>query len=334
MSKGEQRRHPTVRIEPVDDDDARPTEAPPGDRPFDGDGELLAALYATPETQLAQFCREHLALASGLDEDDLRGAREVLKAVVAALRHSDGGALERLRTVVADSDGESQPSATPDRASNKGREPAEPSPWVRPWGQAYAPGSVPGAPRSAGPTSSAYGSPPSREIASPLRSDRDRGEHTQLMRYDDIDDGLTQESHTLPEGYAPPPPSEPTQPHRSSEPGPSPAPPRATEIVSDSEAPRSVRRFQGEEDSATNQLSFTSHAHAFALTVEEYAAFCAERDRTPDKARAVARRYDLFDTEVAAAVERAFELRFARDPGLRARWQRAYASFSEILRRT
>src|SRR5690606_15019498 len=120
------------------------TEAPPGHR--ERDGELLAALYATPESHLERFRSVHLASGRGLADDDLLRAREVLDALVTALRDGDPDALARLRSGVVATDRESDPGPGVERPdAGKSHEPSEPSPWVRPWGQAYAPGSVPGA---------------------------------------------------------------------------------------------------------------------------------------------------------------------------------------------
>lgn len=299
MIKGDKKRHPTVRMEPVDDS---PERTAPG-----GDAEILADLWA-----LSDLGALHARLAPALQDDDLRRARAILEEVIGALRRGDPEPLRRAATALAERS--SEPGAHP--------EPASVSPWVRPWGQAYAPGSVPGAAVA------------SRPHASPSAYERPYdavAEGTQLMRYDAIDDALTQESLAPLEGYDPPPPSEPTHPHQSSEPGSSPTPPRATELIPDS-ARTPARRPPSEEDSATNQLSFTSQAHALALSIEEYAAFCAERDHAPATLRAIARRYDLFDGATVTTVDRAFELRLARDPALRTRWQRAYDSFANSLR--
>jgi hypothetical protein len=85
-------------------------------------------------------------------------------------------------------------------------------------------------------------------------------------------------------------------------------------------------------DGATRQVSYDSDAHGFALTVEEYAAFCAERDATPDRIKALRARYAIADERGHAAVDRYFEQLFGRDPSTRTLWQSHYQRYAGALR--
>jgi hypothetical protein len=84
-------------------------------------------------------------------------------------------------------------------------------------------------------------------------------------------------------------------------------------------------------DGKTQELSFISQAHCYALSVDEYAAFCAERDACdPAALRRLERRYDV--TQISREpVETVFKLRFERDPALRAQWQQAYTRYAAIV---
>jgi len=85
--------------------------------------------------------------------------------------------------------------------------------------------------------------------------------------------------------------------------------------------------------STTAELSFSSQAHMFALTVEEYAALCAERELVaPEHVEETEKAYDINDPEMREAVDELFRLRFDRDPTLHGRWQQAYARYSTLLR--
>jgi hypothetical protein len=140
---------------------------------------------------------------------------------------------------------------------------------------------------------------------------------------------------TPPAGYPVPPPraDPPTptsldlRPHRGTSPA----------ADSDSPPPPPARMRTAElghdEEGKTIQLSFASHAHALALSIEEYAALCAERDVAPERAIETEQRYDVYDARGREIVERAFELRFRREPALRERWQQAYREFVGMLRR-
>ncbi len=89
------------------------------------------------------------------------------------------------------------------------------------------------------------------------------------------------------------------------------------------------------EDGKTTQLSLTSLAHPFALTLEQYAALCAERDRCgPDaeRRRKIHKRYDIGDERARNLVDRLFKLRFEDDPELEAHWRACYERFAARLR--
>jgi hypothetical protein len=84
------------------------------------------------------------------------------------------------------------------------------------------------------------------------------------------------------------------------------------------------------EDGKTTQLSFTSQAHCFAISLEQYAALCAERDRCGEdgeRERKIHKRYDIADKRARNLVDRVFKLRFDADPQLEAKWRELYARF-------
>jgi hypothetical protein len=94
-----------------------------------------------------------------------------------------------------------------------------------------------------------------------------------------------------------------------------------------------LRRFV--EDGKTTQLSFTSQAHPFALSLEQYAALCAERDLCSgdaERVRKIHKRYEIGDKRARSLVDRLFELRFAADPALEAAWRAKYTRFTSRLR--
>lgn len=89
------------------------------------------------------------------------------------------------------------------------------------------------------------------------------------------------------------------------------------------------------EDGKTTQLSFTSQAHPFALTVEQYASLCAERDLCTDdaeRARKIHKRYEIGDKRAKGLVDRLFKLRFEEDPELEESWRAAYERFTKRFR--
>ena len=89
------------------------------------------------------------------------------------------------------------------------------------------------------------------------------------------------------------------------------------------------------EDGKTTQLSFTSFAHPFALSLEQYAALCAERDiaaTDPERVRKIHKRYEISDTDARDLVDRLFQLRFDDDEDLHAAWRDAYDKFTARLR--
>lgn len=97
-------------------------------------------------------------------------------------------------------------------------------------------------------------------------------------------------------------------------------------------APRPVEQ-PGESDAATRLFGFTSLAHPLALTVEEYAGLCAERDLRPAAALAAERRFGIHDAPTREAVDDLFKLLFAADPDAFALWENRYARFSHTLSR-
>jgi hypothetical protein len=338
--------------------DSSPIAPRPGDkadRQRRIDGQLLATLYTAESDQLDRFRRLRLGRDSAISAEDLHLARDLLETLVAALREDDPEPWRRLREVFTAAAAPSGPGDEPttqglprgmnERLRELGAV-SPPSPWLRPWGQAYAADPVPDAGAPASPADDGYPPPPPPPLSrgsAPYPPSSSRAESpartsdaTQLMPLEDLDDGLTHDGRDRyrhlderyrPEGYEPPPPpSEPTRPRRGSDPW---SIPKASRVP-DSFTP--ARRFAGDEDSATNQLSFISQAHGFALSVEEYAALCAERDHAPHEVPAIVRRFDVPEDAALATVDRAFELRFDREPALRSRWQRAYDDFAAALR--
>lgn len=85
------------------------------------------------------------------------------------------------------------------------------------------------------------------------------------------------------------------------------------------------------EEGGTVQLSFSSLAHGFALTVQEYAALCAERDDDPSRVGALRARYGIPEVRGHAALDRYFEQLFARDPAMKALWQHHYRRYSALV---
>lgn len=89
------------------------------------------------------------------------------------------------------------------------------------------------------------------------------------------------------------------------------------------------------EDGKTTQLSFTSQAHPFALTVDQYAALCAERDLCTDdveRVRKIHKRYEIADKRAKSLVDRLFKLRFEEDPDLEESWRVSYERFTVRFR--
>jgi hypothetical protein len=126
-----------------------------------------------------------------------------------------------------------------------------------------------------------------------------------------------------------PPPQSTTSPNT---PAPESSPPPPPVRGGDPDATTQTGRVFRDDDGATTQLSFASRAHALAMTVDQYAALCAERDLFPERTREVERRFDVQDARLRAVVDRLFELRFERDPTMRSRWQDLYASHKTRLR--
>lgn len=224
----------------------------------------------------------------------------------------------------------------------------EDDPWVRPWGQPYAPQQGSSTP-SAEPQPASL--PPHRDGYQPMGHDPSYDGippyHDPDASYDaipptpsrDLSYGAIPPPGAPPPG-APPPgyppaargtnpgiappddayptasPSEPTYPHRSSHPEPSPPP-----------AP-----VQGDVE-PTRLDPIVSLAHGLALSVEEYAALCAERDyQGPHAHEATQARYDVHSPASWEATRQAFALRFSRDQALRHQWEQAYYRFTAHLR--
>ena len=333
------------------------------------DARMIAALYLSDDDLLPAFRRQRLGKRSRVSIEHLTMVRDLVAAVVDSLRVDDRHQWDRIRdahellfsreTMVPDpptqvDDGwlnetPSEPTAHADRLIDPTAAPPRSGPtaamWPTSapasWGQAYAPGSLPAqdseemtpprgvaqrAGRSTTPRFTSYADQGGYAVPPPRGTDPP----TALMR--DITQTLDPEAfdalvaaRTSRDG-AVPPPSERTHPHLASDDAS--YPPEAHRHASSRPPPLSSR----DEDSATHLLSFTSKAHGLAMSVKEFAAYCAERDHEPDRVHAIARRYDMPDERVMAVVTRAFELRFARDPELRRRWQRAYEHFARALR--
>lgn len=109
---------------------------------------------------------------------------------------------------------------------------------------------------------------------------------------------------------------------------------RARELIDASATPPpGAARSEGPPSSAeggTVQLSYSSLAHGFALTVEEYAALCAQRDADPPRLRAVRARYGIPEARGHEAIDRYFEQVFVRDPSMRALWERHYRHYAAL----
>jgi hypothetical protein len=115
------------------------------------------------------------------------------------------------------------------------------------------------------------------------------------------------------------PPSERTNPQRTLAPG------RAFDPTATIALSPSKRTTQ------TTELSFGSASHAFALSIEEYAALCAQRDADPQNVQRIEKNYDVYDDRIRDAVDRSFELRFEEDSSLEEAFKRAYARCKVIL---
>lgn len=333
------------------------------------DARMIAALYLSDDDLLHAFRRQRLGKRSRVSLERLRMARDLMSAVVDSLRVDDHAQWERIRdahelffsreTMVPDpptqvddgwlSETPVEPGPAPaDRPTDPqhhdlgaagtpagGLPAAGWAPSPASWGQAYAPGSLPAdshdemtPPRGMAQPGLAqaqalagYAERGGYDVPPPTSND---GQPTALMS--NITQTLDPEAFDAlmaAQSYgAPPPPSERTAPHQT------PASPDRPPARHRSSIPPRSR----EEDSATHQLSFTSKAHPLAMSLEEFAAYCAERDHEPGRSLAVARRYEMPDEHVARVVTRSFELRFARDPKLRRQWQRAYEHFAHALR--
>jgi hypothetical protein len=89
----------------------------------------------------------------------------------------------------------------------------------------------------------------------------------------------------------------------------------------------------GDDDGPTKQITYASMAHGLALDVESYAALCAESDVSPERRLEIHERYEVSGDRTRDALQRAFELRFARDPSLRSLWQQHYVRFKTALQK-
>ena len=119
-----------------------------------------------------------------------------------------------------------------------------------------------------------------------------------------------------------PPPDSHTDPHT---PAPSPSPPPPSYAT--------PMRDPKDEEGATTELTFSSMAHCFALSVDEYAALCAERDNSePELLRKIEKRYDITTPPHRRALQQTFNSRFDRDPSLRERWEQSYTRYSTLVR--
>jgi hypothetical protein len=86
-----------------------------------------------------------------------------------------------------------------------------------------------------------------------------------------------------------------------------------------------------ESDAATRLFGFLSLAHPLALSVDEYAALCAERDARPAARRQIEERYGIHDAPTREAVDRLFQHIFATDHEAYAAWELGYERFSRHL---
>ena len=149
---------------------------------------------------------------------------------------------------------------------------------------------------------------------------------------------------TIPPPTQPPPPEIEEPPPQSTTspntplPDPSPSPPasevtppaRSGDDLADGieDGRRNKRGFV--EDGKTTQLSFTSAAHPFAMSVEQYAGLCAERDLCDgdtERVRKIHKRYEIGDQRARSLVDRLFKLRFDAEPELETTWREQYARF-------
>jgi hypothetical protein len=70
-----------------------------------------------------------------------------------------------------------------------------------------------------------------------------------------------------------------------------------------------------------------------ALTVEQYAALCAEVASFPGKAESTFEKYGLASPRARADLDEDFAQRFRSDPGLHRRWQALVAHYNDWYRR-
>lgn len=238
------------------------------------------------------------------------------------------------------------PSAAPPMATRTRawmqRPPAQPP---QPWGQAYAPGSLPQQPPMHAPPApgshpqmqpqpyhhQAHGPPSSQplgEAYDPSFAPTQTREPTPPLFPKPSTDEAPGSEHTPAVGMIleEQPPDSRTDPHRALPPPPPPLRRAGKRKVAQTLPFR-------DDDHKTMELTLSSQAHCFALTVEEFAAHCAEREITgDDDRRRLNRRYDITDEDARAVLEQSFKLRFERDPSLRSRWEQAYVKYSTLLR--
>ncbi len=70
-----------------------------------------------------------------------------------------------------------------------------------------------------------------------------------------------------------------------------------------------------------------------ALTVEQYAAFCAELAVLPANTKQIHEKYGVVSLDVRAALHEAFAQRFGADPTLQRRWRALVAHYTDWYRR-
>lgn len=274
---------------------------------------MIAALHLTPYGRLDAFRAERLGPESCVSLDHLAMVRDVLSVLVDALRDDDDDTWRRLRevtdqlslreTMVPDPPTpHDEPMAWRDGAGlgpNPTAVGRERGPEARGSATEWPEGSraAPLAPPAAELWGQAYapGSLPPGEV----EERRSASAAAAASLADDL---------TPPRGYARSSASSPTG-GATTYPQ---APPPAVNVLDD-------------EDSATHELSLSSRAHPLAMSVEDYATFCAERDADPEHTVTIARRYAIPDARVLALVSRSFEWRMARDADLHRRWREAYA---------
>jgi hypothetical protein len=68
-----------------------------------------------------------------------------------------------------------------------------------------------------------------------------------------------------------------------------------------------------------------------ALTVEQYALLCAERERFPERLADTNARYQLFDDVVRRTVDKNWQDRLAADPALYQTWAQLHAQYKAWL---